>query len=103
MRKLANNSQRFFAYFIDMTIISFVVSMLTSPVFAVMKFDVTMKDQIIKKVMEEINVVFETGYIDNFLYYNIDENTNDQSFSFNRFRKRNLHPQPRCPSGSART
>lgn len=72
MRKLANNSQRFFAYFIDFTIISFVVSMITSTVFAIMNFDVTMKEQIIKKVVEEIYVVVETGYIDNFMYYNIE-------------------------------
>ena len=72
MRKNANNSQRFFAYFVDFTVISLIVSFISSMVFTLMNFDTEIKNVIYEKMLEEAMNAVETGYINDYINYCIE-------------------------------
>ena len=72
MKKLANNSQRFLAYFVDFIIINFVVSLITSLIFTIINFDTELKTVIYNKMLEEVIVAIETGYINDYINYCIE-------------------------------
>lgn len=69
MKKLAINSQRFLTYFIDFTIMGFITSFIASIVYTAINFDVGMKNIIYQEMLEELQVVLETGYVDNYVNY----------------------------------
>jgi uncharacterized RDD family membrane protein YckC len=72
MRKNANNSQRFLAYFVDFLIIDAIVSTIAALAFTIMKFDTSVNDLILEKLMEEAINAVETGYFTDYLNYYIE-------------------------------
>lgn len=69
MRKNANNSQRFLAYFVDFFIIDAIVSTIAAFIFTIMKFDTSVNDMILEKLMAEAMKAVETGYFTEYFNY----------------------------------